>query len=221
MLAPAVARLNKSKARRVASWLDYDELDELYRGVIGIWDKGALGEVLGFDLPHSEIDFGRVFRQTAGRPFLERLMLTDIATYLPEKILAKVDRASMAHSLEVRVPLLDHHVVEMAMRVPLSMKFKRRQGKYLLRELLSRYLPRELYERPKMGFSVPLEHWFRNELRDLLRDYTNPRRLEAEGNFDSAPIQRMVNEHLDGKRNHKNALWALVMFEMWHERYLS
>ncbi len=218
-MAPLVARLPHPKARKAASWLAVDDPAELYAGMVGVWRRGALRRVLGFERPFGELDFRRVWEAAPAGRHLERLMLTDLSTYLPEDILAKVDRASMAHSLEARVPLLDHHAVEFALRVPLSLKFRHLRGKHLLRRLLGRYLPSELYERPKMGFGVPLDHWFRRELRDLLRNYTDPARLTREGFFDPQPIQLMVEEHLAGRADHQYTLWVLLMFQMWLERW--
>lgn len=146
-------------------------------------------------------------------------MLVDLSTYLPDDILTKVDRASMAHSLEARVPLLDHRFVELALRLPLSSKFRGLRGKRLLRKLLARHLPSRLFERPKMGFGVPLGRWFRTELRDLLLDYTSPERVKREGFFAPGLIRTMVREHLEGRRDHQYSLWVLLMFQMWLERH--
>jgi asparagine synthase (glutamine-hydrolysing) len=220
LMAP-VGLLPHPKARKVASWLGYRDDAEFYLGVVGIWDDGRLREAAGLDQSLEGLDFKRVLEEEAGRPFLERLMLTDLVTYLPEDILTKVDRASMAHSLEVRVPILDHHVVETALRIPLSLKFRRGRGKYLLKRLLGRSLPTGLFQRPKMGFSVPLDHWFRKELKPLLTEYTNGKRLAREGFFDPEPIQRMVAEHQSGERDHQYILWVLLMFQMWLERHAS
>ncbi len=218
-LAPLAAILPHPKAAKAASWLDFEDPLEFYFGMVGIWRHGALKRLMDLDIPFDELDFKGVWEASSGRPDLERLMLVDLRTYLPEDILAKVDRASMACSLEARVPLLDHPFVELALRIPLGMKFRAGRGKYLLRRLLSRYLPRELYERPKMGFGVPLDHWFRKELKDLLLAYTNPGRLAREGFFRPDLITRMVREHLSGKADHQYALWVFLMFELWLERW--
>jgi asparagine synthase (glutamine-hydrolysing) len=217
LVSPA-GLLPHPKARKLTSWMGYRELPELYFGVVGIWKRGALGELLGFDLPLDGLDFHRVFQETRGRPFLERLMLVDLFTYLPDDILTKVDRASMAHALEVRVPLLDHRLVETVLGLPLKWKFRRGRGKYILKKLLGRYLPPDLYQRPKMGFGVPLENWFRKELRPLLLEYTDGGRLEREGFFAPGPVKRMVQDHLEGRRDNQYYLWVLLMFQMWLER---
>ena len=132
----------------------------------------------------------------------------------------KVDRASMSVSLEVRVPLLDHRVLAYTSRLPETLKYKNGTSKYLLKRLLARYAPRELFERPKMGFGVPLEKWFRKDLKQLLLDYLSPDRLRREGLFDHTLVEEKIREHLSGKVDHRHRLWSLLVWEMWRERWL-
>lgn len=148
----------------------------------------------------------------------ERMMVLDGLTYLPDDILVKVDRSAMAVSLETRVPLLDRHVVEFAWQLPLNMKMKGGQSKYLLRKLLQRHLPPKLYERPKMGFSIPLDQWLRGPLRDWAESLLQEERLRREGYLNPAPVRRAWKQHLSGKYNYGYRLWSVLMFQLWLEQ---
>jgi len=145
------------------------------------------------------------------------MMYLDSMTYLPDDILCKVDRAAMGVSLETRIPFLDHRVVELAWRLPLDMKIRSGQGKWALRQILYKYVPSELIERPKQGFSIPLGEWLRGPLRDWAENLLDPVRLKQEGFLRHEPIHEKWIEHLSGKRNWEHQLWSVLMFQAWLE----
>jgi asparagine synthase (glutamine-hydrolysing) len=146
------------------------------------------------------------------------MQLLDQLAYLPDDILVKVDRASMAHGLEVRVPFLDHEVVELSWRLPMHLKRRAGQGKWILRQVLERYVPRSLLERPKKGFGVPLAAWLRGPLRAWAGELLAEPRLRSEGFLEPGPILQRWEEHLEGGRNWHFHLWDVLMFEAWLEK---
>jgi asparagine synthase (glutamine-hydrolysing) len=147
------------------------------------------------------------------------MMFADTLDYLPGDILTKVDRASMAASLETRVPFLDNEVVALAWRLPPHMKLRGDTSKWVLREVLARYVPPALTERAKAGFAVPLDAWLRGALREWAGDMLDEQRLQRAGLLDVTLVARLWREHQSGRRNHQHVLWALVMFEAWRERW--
>jgi asparagine synthase (glutamine-hydrolysing) len=150
----------------------------------------------------------------------ERMMYVDLVSYLPEDILTKLDRASMAISLEGRVPFLDYRLVEFAWRLPLNFKIHQGQGKRILQSLLARYVPQRLFDRPKMGFSVPLHQWLRGPLRGWVEELLEPVRLQQQGMFSPAPIRQTWMEHLRGERNWAMKLWGILMFQAWQQQWM-
>lgn len=146
-----------------------------------------------------------------------QMMYLDCMTYLPDDILVKVDRAAMFNSLETRAPFLDHGIIELAWSLPLSMKMRNGQTKWILRRVLDKYVPRELIERPKMGFAVPIGAWMRGPLREWVEELLDESRLKKEGFFDAQFIRSRWQEHLSGKRNWQSFLWTVLMFQAWLE----
>ena len=143
------------------------------------------------------------------------MMSFDALQYLPDDILVKVDRAAMAHSLETRVPFLDHRLVKFTSRVPLSIKTYNGQQKWLLKKILNKYIPQSLFERPKMGFAVPIAAWLRGPLREWGEEMLNPQSLSEGGYFVSSLIRKKWKEHLNGKHNWQVPLWNVLMFQVW------
>ncbi|MFO7713953.1 asparagine synthase (glutamine-hydrolyzing) [Desulfosarcina sp.] len=206
------------KWSKIVSQMSQTELAELYRMAVCTWAEDDIRQLTGQGVPPSTYD--HVFDATGHLDAIRRMMLVDQQTYLPDDMLTKVDRASMAASLEVRVPLLDHRVVAFSARLPVDLKYRNGRGKYLLRKLLCRYIPGELIERPKMGFGVPIADWLRKDLNHLLKDYLSPAHLRNEGRFDPDFVDTILNEHMAGSGNHRHRLWSLLMWEMWREKWL-
>jgi asparagine synthase (glutamine-hydrolysing) len=144
-----------------------------------------------------------------------RGMYCDAVAYLPDDILCKVDRASMAVSLETRVPFLDHRLAQVAARIPLAMKVRGREGKLILRRLLGRELPRELFERRKAGFAIPVGDWIRGPLLEWAEHLLHPSRIERDGWFDVDAVRSRWAQHRSGVRDHTPSLWSVLMFQAW------
>jgi asparagine synthase (glutamine-hydrolysing) len=203
------------KIQKAAMVLPSSSEDDLYARLLSRW---PLNVVLGAARPSSNSP-ARCAPDSVDAA--HRMMAMDTLGYLPDDVLCKVDRAAMAVSLETRVPFLDHRVVEFAWTLPLSLKIRQGQGKWCVRELLYRHVPRELVDRPKMGFSVPLDNWLRGPLKHWAEALLNPDRLHREGYLDPSPIRSAWVEHLSGRRNCQDRLWNALMFQAWHENELS
>ncbi|MFY4729442.1 asparagine synthase (glutamine-hydrolyzing) [Nitrospira sp. BLG_2] len=201
------------KVHKLAAILDSNSQTELYQRLVSLQRETASLVIGAQDRP---IWADAQARQSGDRDFSEAMMLHDLVGFLTDDILTKVDRAAMAISLETRMPLLDHRVVEFSWSLPLSMKIRAgSQGKWLLRQVLYRYVPKHLVERPKMGFGIPLDSWLRGSLRDWVEASLEESRLKREGYFDPAPIRAKWREHLSGRRNWQYWLWNVLMFQAW------
>jgi asparagine synthase (glutamine-hydrolysing) len=206
------------KWQKLVKLMERVSVEDLYRMSICCWSEKDLRTLCGRSPAGTQ--FEEIFSETEGRPVLSRLMRVDQKTYLPDAMLTKVDRASMTFGLEVRVPLLDHRVVAFTSGIPVRFNYKNGKGKVLLRRLLARYVPETLFERPKMGFGVPIDRWLRGELKELLLDYLSPERLRNEGLFEAGEVEKKIREHLTFKAYHQYQLWSLLMWEMWRERWM-
>lgn len=202
------------KLHKLAEVVASEDSLALYRRSVSHWREPTEVVLVASESPTAFTDDKRWH---SFRDVIDAMMYVDTVSYLPDDILAKVDRASMGVSLEARVPLLDHHVVEFAWRLPLALKIRQGQGKWLLRQVLHRYVPKSLVERPKMGFGVPIDAWLRGPLREWAESLLEPARLTAEGFFASEPIRTKWQEHLSGRRNWQALLWNVLMFQAWLE----
>ncbi len=151
---------------------------------------------------------------------LWRAQFADIKTYLVDNILAKVDRMSMANSLEARTPFLDYRVVEFAAGLPSHLKLNGFQSKYLLKRCMAGKLPNEILHRKKEGFSIPIKNWLKKELRPLMEDVLSEQRIKREGLFNAPYIEKLKADHLKGAANNSHQLWPLIVFECWRDKYL-
>jgi asparagine synthase (glutamine-hydrolysing) len=205
------------KVHKLASVASSQNPLEMYHRLASHW-LDASSVVIGAGNPETAVTRdGR----SGALGVTERMMYLDLVTYLPDDILTKLDRASMAVSLEARVPLLDHRVVEFAWRLPISFKLRDGQSKWLLRQVLYRYVPREMIERPKAGFGIPLDSWLRGPLRDWAEALLDERRLRDEGFFRPEPIRQKWAQHLSGKASWQYHLWDVLMFQAWLEKEKS
>lgn len=204
--------LSGDKFHKLAEFFNDPTPENMYQRIVSHWDDPAAVVIGAQEPPTALTDRAR----WADVPeFIQRMMFLDTVSYLPDDILVKVDRASMAASLESRVPFLDHRVVEFAWRLPLHLKVRDGQGKWLLRQVLYQYVPKSLIERPKQGFAVPLGDWLRGPLRDWADDLLDENRLRNQGVLNPVPIRKKWEEHLSGTRNWQYVLWDVLMFQAW------
>ncbi len=202
------------RLHRLAAALEQDSEEAIYCSLISHWQP-PMTPLTGIEEPPTA--FRDPERRAALPGFAERMMYLDLLSYLPDDILVKVDRASMAVSLEARCPLLDYRVAELAWRLPLGMKIRHGQGKWILRQLLYHYVPRELVERPKAGFALPVGIWIRGPLREWAEELIRPARLKSEGLLDPAPIRAVWDQHLRGECDWAGLLWPVLIFQAWRQ----
>jgi asparagine synthase (glutamine-hydrolysing) len=204
------------KLHKFATLLEDPAPDAIYRRLVSQWERPHEVAAAGREPP------GPLWDATIARDFpalVPRMQFLDMVSYLPDDILTKIDRATMAVGLEGRVPLLDHRVVAYSWSLPMGFKVRSGQGKWLLRRVLDRYVPKVLIDRPKMGFGVPIDAWLRGPLRDWAETLLAPPRLKSVGLVRSAPVRQAWQEHLVGTRNWQCPLWTVLMLQAWHARW--
>jgi asparagine synthase (glutamine-hydrolysing) len=204
------------KLHKIATLIDDPAPDAVYRRLVSQWERPEDVAAAGRE------PLGPLWDASIVRDFpdmIPRMQYLDMVTYLPDDILTKVDRATMAVGLEGRVPMLDHRVVAYAWSLPLKFKLRGGTSKWLLRRVLDRYVPRSLIDRPKMGFGVPIDLWLRGPLRDWAEELLAPARLAADGFVRTEPVRQAWREHLEGTRNWQYPLWTVLMLQAWRERW--
>lgn len=199
------------RAYKLANILSFHDFQDFYTKVISFWlnQNPLLHPSIITDNYNISNNFNCI----------ETMQLLDLKNYLSDDILTKVDRASMAYSLEAREPLLDHRLIEFAWQLPMNYKIRFGESKWILKKILAKYLPQKLINRPKMGFGVPIEKWLRKELASWAIDLLDPKKLEQQGLFNSKIINNKLQEHLSGIRNHQYDLWGILMFQAWYQKY--
>ena len=184
-------------------------IDDVYESLVSHWNN-SFEVVIGSKKEANELDKDVDFLNPE-----DEMMFLDSITFLPDDILAKVDRAAMSVSLETRAPFLDKDVVEFAWQLPFNMKIRDSQGKWILRKVLDRYVPNELVDRPKMGFGVPIDSWLRGPLRPWAESLLNESKIRADGYINYDVVKQKFDEHLSGKRNWQYMLWSVLIFQSW------
>ena len=200
------------KLQKGARVISSKDLSDLYQRLVSCWQNPS-EVVIGAD--QQDNIFSKGIQNLDGIDDIQKMMSIDSISYLPDDILVKVDRAAMGTSLETRVPFLDHHIFEFASQIPLSMKLQNGVGKAVLREVLYKYVPKSLIERPKMGFGIPIAEWLRGPLRDWAEDLLDESVLKSQGFLHSDMVREIWLEHLNGTRNWQSQLWTVLMFQAW------
>jgi asparagine synthase (glutamine-hydrolysing) len=200
---------------------------ERYLRWVSAFDEEGKRELYGRDFLHETETLNAAsviepwLAKANGAGVIDASLLTDTMTYLPNDLLVKVDIASMAVSLEARSPFLDHHMIEFAASLPERLKLRGLTTKYLLKRVLRRLLPRENLTRRKMGFGVPINHWFRARLQAFLRETLLSEKALGRGLFKPEAVRCIINEHLSGRQDRAQQLWTLLMLELWFERFID
>jgi asparagine synthase (glutamine-hydrolysing) len=206
--------LSDDPQRRYARWVSHFDLQQQ----AALFSSAFLKQVRGIDPERLVLD---VYQQTDATHILDATLDVDVRTYLPDDLLVKVDITSMANSLEVRAPFLDHPLMEMAASLPPSLKIQGLEKKYLLKRAMADLLPVEILNRPKQGFIVPIDHWFRHDLQEMAYDTLLDPRSLGRGYFRPEVVRRLLDEHVRGVQNFHRQLWNLLMLELWHRCFID
>lgn len=218
-LLPSVFKqqLPGDKLYKLADILESSSPDDLYMRLVSHWRKPT--DIVLNSKESKTILADKSIKDIIPN-FVDRIMYFDLMTYLPDDGLVKVDRAAMAAGLKVRSPLLDHRIVEFSKRLPLSFKIRDKKSKWILRQILHKYVPPELVERPKMGFGLPIDSWLRGPLKDWAEELLDEKKIKMDGFLNPQPIRKLWQEHLSGRRNWQYLLWDVLMFQNWKEKWM-
>lgn len=196
------------------------KMDDMYFNLVSTWNQKA--NLVRVSDGNTLLDMSSEMERHLSPLGLDdpslRMMYLDMMTYLPDDILCKVDRAAMACSLETRIPFLDHRVLELALSLPMDMKIRGNVSKWALRQILDKYVPKDLIERPKAGFAIPIGQWLRGPLRDWAESLISEQRLQSDGYLNPEPVRKAWAEHISGRRDHTAKLWSVLMFQAWLEQ---
>jgi len=219
ILSYTLKRVGKDNFRyqKAGSVLSWNTIEDAYASLSNAWYSDDLNKLINFEIFNNQSQ-SKYYNN--GKSIQEQLMFADINLYMVDDILTKVDRASMSTSLESRVPLLDHRIVEFALKLPLHYKIKDGKSKYILRKVLEKYVPNNLYDRPKSGFGIPVKEWLKNDLNNWMRDTLSKEELSKHHYFDIKIIQKMIDDHSKSKYDYHLQLWTILMFQDWYKKYM-
>lgn len=219
LLKRFIPEINTHRLEKLLALFSLSSQDSLYASLVSQCFSPEKLLLHPTNIQHSILYSGELRKKFPD--FTQRMMVKDLVTYLPDDIMVKVDRASMAVSLESREPLLDHRLVEFAWQLPSHLKCRNNQSKWILRQVLYKYVPKELIERPKAGFGIPVADWLRGPLREWASDLLSADNLARQNIFNVQAITNMLNMHMSGKANYQSQLWTVLMFQAWHEKYVN
>jgi asparagine synthase (glutamine-hydrolysing) len=222
LLPPSLRKYTnlKDKVYKLKNILRETELSEIFRTGNTFWTEQQLARLFTPSISTKQIDLYGFGKMQSINP-ISQMQAADFRVYLPDDVFVRMDRATMALGLEGREPFLDQDIAEYIARVPSSWKIRNGKGKYILRQVLSRYLPPELVERPKQGFGIPIYDWMRKDFSRFLEEYLSPARLRKHGLFEEQEVTKGLQAYLKGRKENAHKLWYLLMFQMWHERWME